>query len=160
MISLRIAAVAVLAAACSAPAVAQSDAELRERFIAASEQMGENMLDVIRDCAPDIDMSGIEVEYTPAMTEAAHCVVETHIERYGKDETEVLVEQAEAMAERSFSSLQEMANMQQDYPELSSEALIELNQECGTLEASRELPMNQLMRDNMSRLAACYSAGE
>jgi hypothetical protein len=53
-----------------------------------------------------------------------------------------------------------MASLQQDYPELSSEAMIELNQECGTLEASRELPMNQLMRDNMSRLAACYSAGE
>jgi hypothetical protein len=34
---------------------------------------------------------------------------------------------------------------------------MELNQECGTLEASRELPMNRLMRENMSRLTACFA---
>lgn len=136
---------------------AQADSELRDRFIAASERMGQNMLDVIGACAPGIDTSGIEMEYTPRMTEAANCVVDTHVERFGREETEVLVEQAEAMAERSFSSLQEMSRLQQDYPRLSDPALIEINQQCGTLEASRELPMNQLMQENMAQLADCFS---
>lgn len=136
---------------------ARADTELKDRLVAASEQMGENMLDVIRACAPDIDMSGIEVEYTPRMTESVACVVDTHIERFGRDETEALVEQAEQMAERSFSTLQEMTRLQQEYPRLSSSELVEINQQCGTLEASRELPMNQLMQENMAQLSACFS---
>jgi hypothetical protein len=150
----------VLAAVAAAVSTAQADEALRDRFIAASERTGENMLDVIRECAPDIDTSGIEVEYTPEMTEAANCVVDTHIERFGRDETEALVEQAEAMAERSFSSLQEMSTLQQDYPRLSDPALVEINRECGTLEASRDLPMNRLMQENMAKMSACLSGSD
>ncbi len=136
---------------------AHADSELRDRFIAASQDMGESMMKAVKACAPEIDISGIDFEYTPRMVEATECVVETHIERFGRAETEALVEQAEAMSERSFSSLQEMTMLQQDYPALSSPELVEINQNCGTLEASSDLPMNRVMRENMSQLAACFS---
>lgn len=148
---------AVTASALFWASSVHADEELRDRYIAATQAMGENMLDVLRDCAPEIDYSGIDFEYSPEMTEAVGCVVEGHIERVGRDETVALVEEAEAMGQRSFGSLQDMTTMQEDYPRLSSQAMMELSQECGTIEASQDLPLSQLMRENMGELAACFS---
>lgn len=147
---------AALALAAVVP-TAHADTELRDRFIAASQQMGENMMEVVQACAPDLDLSEVNFDYTPGMVEATECVVDTHIERFGRSETEELVEQAEAMAERSFSSLQEMTTFQQEYPQLSRPELVEINQSCGTLEASNDLPMNRIMRENMMQLMECFS---
>ena len=142
-------ALAVLTALFAAGSAA-ADNELRDRYIAASQQMGENMLEVIEGCAPGIDTRDIDFEYSPRMMDAVSCVIDTHIERFGRDETEALVEEAEAMGERSFSSLQEMGTIQQDYPRLSSEGMIEITQQCGVIEASQDLPLTRLMRDNMA----------
>jgi hypothetical protein len=146
-----------LAAGLSVPGPVQADTELRDRYVAASQQMGENMLKVIEDCAPGLDTSGIDFEHTPRMMEAVGCVIDTHIERFGRDETEALVAEAEAMGERSFSSLQEMGTMQQDYPRLSSPGMVEITQQCGVVEASQDLPISRLMQDNMGELMACFS---
>lgn len=146
-----------LAACLFAAGPAQADEDLRDRYIAASQKMGESMLEVIEACATGIDTSGIDFEYTDRMIESVDCVVETHIERFGRDETEALVEEAEAMGERSFSSLQEMAAMQEDYPRLSAPEMLEINQACGTIQASQDLPISRLMRENMADLAACFS---
>jgi hypothetical protein len=53
-----------------------------------------------------------------------------------------------------------MSTLQQDYPRLSDPALVEINRECGTLEASRDLPMNRLMQKNMAKMAACLSGSD
>lgn len=153
----RILPVLAVAAALAPLSSAQADSELRDRYIAASQQMGEGMLKVVQACAPQIDMSEIDFDYTPRMVEAVSCVVDTHIDRFGRAETVALVEEAEAMGERSFSSLQEMTTMQQDYPRLSDPAMLEINQTCGTIEASRDLPLTSLMQENMAQMAACFS---
>jgi len=153
----RILPLLVVAAAVAPLGSAQADNELRDRYIEATQQMGENMLEVVKACAPEIDMSEIDFDYTPRMVEAVGCVVETHIDRFGRAETEALVEEAEAMGERSFSSLQEMATMQQDYPRLSEPEMLEINQACGTIEASRDLPLSNVMQENMAQMAACFS---
>lgn len=136
---------------------AHADSELRDRYIVATQQMGEGMMEMVQACAPEIDTSEIDFDYTPGMVEAVDCVIDSHIERFGRAETEALVEEAEAMGERSFSSLQEMAAMQQDYPRLSEPAMLEINQACGTIEASRDLPLSRLMQENMAQMAACFS---
>jgi len=119
--------------------------------------MGEQMLEVIRRCAPDVDTSSVDFDYSPKMIEAVSCLIDRHIDRFGRAETVTLVEQAEAMSERSFSSMQEMATMQEDYPQLSTPAMGELNQACGMVEASQESSMARLMQNNMSELMACFS---
>ena len=154
----RRAAFLLLSIGVAASATTHADDGLRDRYIAASQQIGETMLDVIEDCAPDLDTSGIDFEYTERMVDSVECVVETHTDRFGKDETEALVEEAEAMADRTFASLQEMATLQQEYPRLSDSAMLEINQACGTVEASQDLPLSRLMQDNMAKLAGCFSA--
>ncbi|MBY6205194.1 hypothetical protein [Halomonas denitrificans] len=158
MIDSRRAALLLLSIGVTASATAYADDGLRDRYVAASQQIGETMLDVIEDCAPDLDTSGIDFEYTERMVASVECVVETHIERFGRAETVALVEEVEAMADRTFSSLQEMATLQQDYPRLSDPAMLEINQDCGTVEASQDLPLSALMQDNMAKLAGCFSA--
>ena len=145
------------AAALVLCASAQAGEELRDRYIEASKSMGEGMLEVLQDCAPDVDMSGINFDYTPRMTEAVGCLIDTHIDRLGRDKTVELVEAAEEMGERSFSTMQEMASMQEDYPVLSSPAMVEISQECGTIEASKDLPLSQLMQENMADFMGCFS---
>lgn len=135
-----------------------ADEGLRDRYITASQNIGENMLDVIEECAPALDTRGIDFEYTERMADSVECVVEAHIDRFGRDETEALVDEAEAMAGRSFSSLEEMTTLQQEYPRLSDPAMLEINQACGTVEASKDLPLSRLMQDNMAKLAGCFSA--
>lgn len=135
---------------------AQADPELRDRYIAASQQMGENMLTVIEACAPDLDTRDVDFDYTPRMNDAVECIIETHIDRFGRDETVALVEEAEAMGQRTFSSLQEMASIQQDFPRLSTQGMMEITQQCGAIEASQDLPLTQLMQDNMAVLTACF----
>lgn len=135
----------------------RADPDLNQRFIAASQKMGEGMIELVKSCAPSIDLSGVDAEFTPRMREATECVVDTHIERFGRGQTEELVEQAEAMAAQSFSSLQEMTTLQQDYPRLSSPDLLEINRSCGTLEASNDLPMNRVLRENMAQMTDCFS---
>jgi hypothetical protein len=147
----------VLAGALSAFSAVRADDELRDRYIAATQEMGENMLAVMQACAPDVDMSDVDFDYTPRMTEAVACVIETHIDRFGRPATVELVAQAEAMGERSFSSLQEMTEIQQEYPRLSDTAMLEINQACGTIEASQDLPLSRLMRENMDKMAACLA---
>src|SRR6056297_1621356 len=157
MLTSRMFTASFLVACLSAANPAQADTELRDRFIAAGQQMGEGMLEVMKGCAPDIDTSEVDLEYTPRMTEAVSCVVDRHIERFGRDETVALVEQAEAMGERPFSSLQEMATIQEDYPKLSTPAMAEFNQACGMVEASQDSSMARLMQENMAELTACFS---
>jgi hypothetical protein len=136
---------------------AYGDQELKDRFVAASEEMGKGMMALVKSCAPGVDLSGVDGEYTPQMVDAAHCVVDTHIQRFGRAETETLVAEAEAMAERSFSSFQEMNALQQDYPLLSGQALLEINRSCGTFDASRDFPLNRVMRQSMASMADCLS---
>lgn len=156
MPAFRIFPVVIVAVALAALSPVRADTELRDRYIEATQQMGENMLKVVQACAPEIDVSEIDFDYTPRMVEAVGCVVDTHIDRFGRAETVALVEEAEAMGERSFSSLQEMAMMQQDYPRLSEPAMLEINQACGTIEASRDLPLSRVMQENMAQMAACF----
>ncbi|GEM_PF-6349068 len=150
-------AVLLIAAALLASGSARADAELRDRYILASQKMGENMLKVIEACAADLDTSDIDFDYTPRMTEAVGCIIDKHIQRYGRDETVALVEDAEAMGERSFSSLQDMASIQQEYPRLATPGMMEITQQCGVIEASRDLPLTKLMQDNMATLAPCFT---
>lgn len=157
MIILRLMTVLVVTGALFTFDAARADEELRDRYIAATQELGESMLEMMRACAPDIDMSGVDFEYTPRMEEAVACVIDAHIDRLGRPATVELVEQAEAMGARPFSSIQEMAELQQDYPRLSDPAMLEINQTCGTMEASQDLPLNRLMRENMDRMAACFA---
>lgn len=154
---LRTVSLSLTLAATLGMAPAHADDELRDRYIAATQVMGDQMLDVINDCAPDIDTSEIDFDYSDRMTEAVGCVIDGHIERFGKDETEALVGEMEALSERSFSSLQEMSTLQAEYPRLSDEALMELNMSCGTMEASQDLDLTRLMQDNMAALASCFT---
>lgn len=135
----------------------QADDELRDRYIAATQVMGDKMLKVINDCAPDIDTSDVDFDYSERMTEAVGCVIEGHIDRFGKGETEALVGEMEALSERSFSSLQEMTALQTEYPRLSENAMMELNMACGTMEASQDLDLTRVMQDNMASLAGCFT---
>ena len=157
MTKLRFMTAFVLIAASFSFDTAQADGGLRDRYIAATQEMGENMLAVMQACVPDVDMSDVDFDYTPRMTEAVACVIETHIDRFGRPATVDLVEQAEAMGERSFSSLREMTEIQQEYPRLSDPAMLEINQTCGTIEASQDLPLSRLMRENMDKMAACFA---
>ena len=158
MISIRPSTILLCVASLLAFTPAFADTDLRDRYIAASQAMGENMLTMLKACAPQLDMSDIDFEFSERMTESVSCVVETHIDRFGRDETEALVEEAEAMGQRSFSSLQEMSSIQTDYPRLSNDAMLEISQACGTIEASQDLELTQFMVDNMSSLTACFTA--
>lgn len=157
MPTLRLLSAAALAAGLAVVAPAQADTELRDRYITASQKMGQGMLQVIKACAPEVDTSGIDFEYSPRMIDAVDCVIETHIERFGREETVALVEQAEAMGERSFSTLKEMSDMQEDYPRLSDPVMGEIHQACGTIAASQDLPITGLMRENASKMAECFA---
>ncbi|MGK7297371.1 MAG: hypothetical protein ACNS61_16365 [Candidatus Wenzhouxiangella sp. M2_3B_020] len=157
MTMLRFTTASILTGALLAFGAARADDELRDRYIAATQEMGKTMLDVMQACAPDVDMSGVDFDYTPRMTEAVGCVIETHIDRFGRPATVELVEQAEAMGERSFSSFREMTEIQQEYPRMSDPAMLEINQVCGTIEASQDLPLSRLMQENMDKMAACFA---
>jgi len=143
--------------ACFAVDSASGNQGLKDRFVVASEEMGEAMMEMVRSCAPGIDLSGVESAYTPRMVDAAHCVIDLHVDQFGQAETEALVSQAEAMAEQSFSSFQEMESLQQNYPRLSNPALSEINRSCGTFEAANDYSLNRVMRQSMASMADCQS---
>ena len=147
----------VFTAALLASGAARADDDLRDRYIAATQEMGKTMRDVMQACAPGVDLSEVDFEYTPRMTESVACVIEIHVDRFGRPATVELVEEAEAMGERSFSSLQEMTEIQQEYPRLSDPAMLEISRTCGTFEASQDLPLSRLMRENMDKMAACFA---
>lgn len=149
---------ASFALALGAISPVSADSALTERYIVATQSMGENMLEMIESCAPGLDTSEVHFDYTPRMREAVSCIITNHVDQLGYDQTVALVEQAEAMGQRSFASLHAMASTQEDYPLLSSEVMIELTQSCGTVEASQDLPMGDLMRNNMDKMAACFAA--
>jgi hypothetical protein len=146
-----------VAAGLSFSGTAQADSELIDRYVAASQQAGKQMLKLVENCAPGIDTSEVDFEYSERMTESANCLIETHVERYGRDETVALVEDAEAMSEREFSSFSEMMDMPEDFPRLTSPEVAEINQECGTVEASQDMPLSRLMQENMDQMMACFS---
>jgi len=145
------------AAGLSFLSTAQADSELVDRYVAASQKAGEQMLKLVEGCAPGIDTSEVDFEYSDRMTEAVNCLIETHVERFGREETVRLVEDAEAMSERGFSSFSEMMDMPDDYPRLTSPEVAEINQECGTVEASQDMPLSRLMQENMDQMMACFS---
>ena len=152
----RLARPALAAALLALALPAQADTALTERYIAASEQLSQSMLSALASCAPGLNLTGTELAYTPAMRNAVSCVIDSHLDRFGRAETEAMIAEAEAMSARGFSSLAEMAAMQADYPRLSAAHMMELNQSCGTIEASQDLPLTRLMAQNMGQIAACF----
>lgn len=150
-----------LPAACVAlmlaPVPAVADSDLVDRYIAASQKSAQSMLDVLKTCAPQVDFSSVNFDFTPKMREGVECVIDAHIEQTNRAETVALVEEAEAMADAGFDSMREMISLQEQYPRLGNDRMMGINQSCGTIEASREQPLYQVVQNNMAALTPCFA---
>ncbi|MGR3541146.1 MAG: hypothetical protein ACU0BS_06925 [Hasllibacter sp.] len=147
---MRPALTALALTALGAPALA--DAELTDRYLAASEATRAPLAAMFAACAPGAPALP-ETIGNEATAAAQTCVVETAIERHGIDYATALVEEAEAFARADLTSLADMAAAVG--PVTAEQRSAEIVQGCGVVEASQSSPMGQYMLANMSALMAC-----